>query len=372
MINNFIHFGCWNNLNTKEKDGKLKEIGCLKKVMELLKENLSGVDFIVVAGDNYYAKKEKRGNDNLKVKQILTEKLKNGFDKLPRELPIYMILGNHDLETNLKNEQVVYYIDNEPEEENSCAILNLENRFKGPNVSYEFFKDIMTENGTLILMFDSDIYSVDAIRFLPCYSVFLGIENPTIEEIQKYQYDLIIQSINLYNSAGNIKNLIMIGHQPITGFKLKDGEIRQLNDIPFFKPVLIQIHKLLPNTVNYYYLCADLHLYQHGTITLKYQDLEQEKEMIISQFIVGTGGTELDKPIPEEITSYTTETINYNMLDSMAACGFLKCKVDDLEPTFQFISIEQMGGKNKTKKRRRNKRKKTKKNINKYKEIKEK
>lgn len=58
-MKSFIHFGCWNNLNIKEKEGKIKEVGCLKKVMKLLEANLSGVDFIVIAGDNYYPKKEK-------------------------------------------------------------------------------------------------------------------------------------------------------------------------------------------------------------------------------------------------------------------------------------------------------------------------
>ena len=58
----FIHFGCWNNLNTKEKDGQIKEIGCLDNVISRLGYILKTdppIKFIVVAGDNYYPKKVK-------------------------------------------------------------------------------------------------------------------------------------------------------------------------------------------------------------------------------------------------------------------------------------------------------------------------
>ncbi len=61
IINNFIHLGCWNNVNTKTKEGKIKLLGCVNKVMEKLnsyiKEN--EVSFISIAGDNYYPEKKK-------------------------------------------------------------------------------------------------------------------------------------------------------------------------------------------------------------------------------------------------------------------------------------------------------------------------
>ena len=51
--NQFIMFGCWNNLN----DGK----GGLENTMASLKVFLpkNPVDFIAVAGDNYYPGKDK-------------------------------------------------------------------------------------------------------------------------------------------------------------------------------------------------------------------------------------------------------------------------------------------------------------------------
>ena len=54
-MENFIHFGCWNNLNKK---------GNLKPVMDKLQSRLNNpdlpqIDFISVAGDNYYPDKLK-------------------------------------------------------------------------------------------------------------------------------------------------------------------------------------------------------------------------------------------------------------------------------------------------------------------------
>ena len=359
-MKSFIHFGCWNNLNIKEKEGKIKEIGCLKKVMKLLKANLSGVDFIVIAGDNYYPKKEKT-IEGEKKKRIIPSKLEEGFNLLPKEIPIVMILGNHDLETNLNPRKPKLFIEENPEESRSCSILELEKLSKGSNIDYTFFKDIMMDNGTLVIMIDSDVYSIDAYKFLPCYNIFLSENFESIDNVKEYQYNLIFQKINQYNAIGSIKNLIIIGHQPITGIKYKDG-VKQspLNDIPYFKPVLLEIYNLLGSEINYFYLCADLHLYQEGLITLKNE--QEQKEMKIKQFIVGTGGTELDDAVPENINFvFSSETIDYQMISSKQKCGILKCEVEGLEPKFEFISIEQKGGRKKTKKRRRNKRKRSRK-----------
>ena len=118
-MNNFIHFGCWNNLNK----------GCLINVMKLLKERLKdidkpNIDFLTIAGDNYYPKKEKV--EGKKKKIIIPELLNQGFEYLPREIPIYMILGNHDLETNTgKGNFFINNLDN-PVEKNVCSVIEYE------------------------------------------------------------------------------------------------------------------------------------------------------------------------------------------------------------------------------------------------------
>ena len=45
-------------------------------------------------------------------------------------------------------------------------------------------------------------------------------------------------------------------------------------------------------TSDFFYLCADLHLYQEGEVTFH--------DKIIKQYIVGTGGTKLDDEIPKD------------------------------------------------------------------------
>jgi predicted MPP superfamily phosphohydrolase len=102
----FLQFGCWNNLNfTKTKQGTTIPVGNSTKVMELVKSKISEdpPKFIIVSGDNYYPDKNKSEADpKVKTKDIFPDKLRQGLMSLPEIIPIYMILGNHDLETNTK------------------------------------------------------------------------------------------------------------------------------------------------------------------------------------------------------------------------------------------------------------------------------
>ena len=60
--NKFIHFGCWNNLNNDKS--------CLNEVINTLEKNIVDVDFIIVAGDNYYPEKKKEKDKASKKKNI--------------------------------------------------------------------------------------------------------------------------------------------------------------------------------------------------------------------------------------------------------------------------------------------------------------
>ena len=115
-----------------------------------------------------------------------------------------------------------------------------------------------------------------------------------------------------------------------------------MDDIPQFKQVLTNtIYPLAESkgeqgrSPNYYYLCSDLHLYQEGVVTLN-------NNMRINQYIVGTGGTELDpasigrgmdpKPQPPG-----TE---YEMKNEITEYGFLECTIDENDENkvkFKFI-----------------------------------
>lgn len=350
-MNNFIHFGCWNNLNK----------GCLINVMNLLKKRLKDktkpkIDFLTIAGDNYYPKKEKV--EGKKKKIIIQDLLNQGFEYLPKEIPIYMILGNHDLETNTGNN--IFFINNldSPEEKNNCSIIKYEQiaGHENENIEYSFFKEMMLENGTLIIMIDTSMYSVDVEEYLPCYKFFLQetLANYNVEELREYQLSLIIKTITKYN---NIKNLILIGHHPIIGLKIKDGKSARINDIIEFDNVLKEIYSRLMDNVNYFYLCADVHLYQEGKIVIK---IDETSKMNIQQYIVGTGGTDLDKCVGESNigVEIENERLTYTMTRCQEKCGFLECITTSSDiPSFLFNEIPIEGGKRKRKTRKRKSRK---------------
>ena len=125
-------------------------------------------------------------------------------------------------------------------------------------------------------------------------------------DIERYLFDLyerqnreIIEKINEQHDF-----YIIIGHEPIVGSKLKKGKnnlmdisLLEVFDNPNFKDKKI------------IYLCADIHLYQSGTITLL------NSGVIIHQEIVGTGGAQLDRcssPEPKLFNKYQYEANIYN------------------------------------------------------------
>jgi len=329
MNNKFIHFACWNNLNDIDNT-------CLRPVMKELNAVIleNPVDFISIAGDNYYPYKYKQNGK--KIKYIYPSLLNNGFKLLPTNIPIYMILGNHDLETNL--EKTNLFINNIETPEDSCDIIKFQeqNVMQNSDIEYMLFKEIfLSDTGTLILMIDTSMYSADAIKFMPCYNYFLKT-NYSLEELQNFQ-NMFIQS-TISNNKKNINNLIIIGHHPIAGIKSKDGFIESLNEIPYFMPMLREIYHLIGSKVKYYYLCGDLHLYQKGNISILVND---DQTMDIDQYIVGTGGTKLDDKIPDTYIdySYNNENLTYIMKECKHKCGFLKCSINPI-PTFDFHTIE--------------------------------
>jgi len=262
-----------------------------------------------------------------------------------------MILGNHDLETNTgKKNFSINNLEN-PVEKNDCSIIKYEQISKNNknNIEYNFFKEMMLENGTLIIMIDTSMYSVDVEEYLPCYKFFLQetLADYTVEELRKYQLSLIIKTITKYN---NIKNVILIGHHPIIGLKIKDGNGTRINDIIEFDNVLKEIYSRLMNNVNYFYLCADVHLYQEGNIVIKIDGIPTMK---IQQYIVGTGGTELDNCVDE--SKIENERLTYTMTRCQERCGFLECINTSSIPSFLFNEIPIEGGKRKRRKTRKRK-----------------
>ena len=241
-------------------------------------------------------------------------------------------------------------------------------------------------------MIDTSIYDLDiqVEAYLPCYNEFFQhnkfyskeqLHFETVKKLRYYQLLRIIEAIDtaISTKATSIKHLIMVGHHPIYQLKSKNGA-QYISDIHInFTPVLKAIYNILSprkNDIKYYYLCSDLHLYQRGIIELK---VKHGKNMIINQYIVGTGGTELDKDLHGIILqSHTANKIHYHLKEEIQDHGYLECIVTEgSDPTFKFIPItnpDQVSGgrkynrtKRKTKKyKKRMTKRKTKKYKTKY------
>jgi hypothetical protein len=366
----FIQFGCWNNINKK---------GCLKNVMNELNKSVTTdfkPDFIVITGDNYYPQKETVEGETVEGETVVKEKkekkktvdsepvvkgkkketekkkiikfedIKHGFQLLPKDIPIYTILGNHDLETfdadKTDHDGIVIFgkknlfvdTDGSRRPENGCEIVTnqIETISALKNISYDFFKSVKLANSTLLLMIDTSIYedTVDSNKYLPCYQKFaelnpvvLPITNAsTIDTLRAYQFGRIQEAIG----TTTFSNIIIAGHHPIRQLKLKDKIDKLFTDIADFEVVLNNINNLTSNS-KFYYLCSDLHLYQEGTIRLPVDT----GTMNIKQYIVGTGGTELD-----ELPLGNSGNGIYTDINSKGECGFLECDVSGPDPTFKF------------------------------------
>jgi hypothetical protein len=366
-INKFVHFGCWNNLNKK---------GNLSNVMNSLNnylENQQDVKLIIVSGDNYYPDKKKIDDDK-KKKIIFTDKLIEGFNLLPKNIEIDMILGNHDLENDPTGEELfVNDNGNEYPERGTCEITKLEKiaSKQNPNINFNLFKSRMLTPNTLIILIDSSMYydDNDVNEFLPCYNEFSGIDHGSLENLRNSQNQFIYDTVSQHP---NIKNLILVGHHPITGFKTKKGKNKLMNDIPNFYEVLKNVYEITSSNsdIKYYYLCADYHSYQSGKITLNFDD---GNKMDIIQYICGTGGTELDDDLNYDDNDKLKRsnvvdrneslnlTLNYLMIQNVHHNGFLECIIDS-EDNFNcnLIMTENTSG-GKKRKTRKNKSRKSKK-----------
>lgn len=304
----FIHFGCWNNgkCSSELNNG-------LSKMTNLLRNYVyeNEVDFITVAGDNYYPKKE--SINGKKVKTFNVTDFSSGFECLPKDIKKYVLFGNHDME------DIVYDGCDEEKKEHKCRALELQQNLISQDKSYEFFDDVIikTYNNTLIIMFDTSIFTIPETETTSntCYKhIFSSRQTETIAELLAYQEQKIINAIN----ENDCKNIIFIGHHPIISKVYK-------KDINKFKPEdkLIDFFRRLGSLIihrHITYLCADTHFYQKGIITID--------ELKITQYIVGTGGAEQDD-LPLEPLNENYGELNYNILEQDKSFGFITVNIDD-------------------------------------------
>jgi hypothetical protein len=381
----FIQFGCWNNGICGENNDN-----DLSKVMRLLK--LKEPEFIVISGDNYYPPKteEVNGDKKIKKKFFIENDFISGFNCLPKNIPIYVNYGNHDYETGLIMEDGI--------KENSCELIKREKSYftnaENSLMHLDMFREIDFADSTKIIMIDTTIYDDDDFQdnIYKCYKeinngftddnddINVKIKNIQVK-VKQVQSTFITNTINELNSNPNIKNIIVVGHHPLMGFKIKDKKGKRYVDFLCSKYLIEFIYKEICSKIRipgikFYYLCADLHQYQCGNINITSANSSETSEnggITIRQYIVGTGGAskdEYDKDFIQQNMPNTTQVINdtttaiYQMTDndfnnSTSENGFLICEKGDANNlSFKFETIDGrviVGGK-KTRKNR-NKRK---------------
>jgi len=147
-----------------------------------------------------------------------------------------------------------------------------------------------------------------------------------------------------------------MGHHPITGHKVKDDKcILTKLEKPFIDMWKSVLDIIVDPDIRLHYLCADIHNYQHSII-----HLATHLNKPIHQYIVGTGGTDLDSKEHLNCPNVMKDdTIVYGLIEQRIENGFLDCDCSGERPIFTFIpTINTKGeGRNqpKTKKQKKNK-----------------
>ena len=110
----------------------------------------------------------------------------------------------------------------------------------------------------------------------------------SIDQITKSDEKELLKVVKKFENK-DITNIILLGHHPIISIREKYENYERKPPFKTFKPVGIDLIKKLYNCfakAKKYYICADVHQYQKMTIKVD--------NIPITQYVVGTGGTDLD------------------------------------------------------------------------------
>jgi hypothetical protein len=295
----FIHFGCWNefgyNSGPSKENPNLIHSGLtfvLDELNEYIKHN--SIDFIVVAGDNYYPYRDEEtgiydAKTNNKIKTLNVDEFIKSFLELPQKIIKYILFGNHDIYDRVLMNKIVSsvkYPNLSDDSTQTCKILNLQQdlALTRPDLNYQIFnKPIhLVISNTLIIMFDSFLFEA---KEYGCYEYLFDeyqTQNRKVSNLLEFQIE---QICSIIKSNKHVQNIIFIAHHPICFTRTVESEmIKETNS------KLLNFFNLIDTIIeekSIYYLCADIHLYQYGIIKLK-------SGLTIKQYIVGTGGAHQD------------------------------------------------------------------------------
>jgi hypothetical protein len=386
----FVHFGCWNKDGC---DGSYSESALTQVINNLVQTQNGKHDFFVIAGDNYYPKGIKSEGSQEKEKRINLEELASGFECLKhlqtKEHPnkpnpdVNVLMGNHDIAVIHNEENDSYYTtitdkQSEPVRNefprDDCIIYNEQIKH---NNSFDFYTPVrMLGEHTVVIFINSSVVHESSKK--KDYSCAGDINDDQYSKIKSY-YD---NYINIPYTQ--IVNVIVVGHHPIISSKLKKGSRKVQKFNPDGITLIHQLYSMFmesDHTPVNYYLCADLHFYESGILTIT--NTNDNSSFQVKQIISGTGGAELDTPNPpghlsmpdnnntfklDLVTDDVNRSHGYVIVEDVHNDGqlnitFNPVEIDDLKEKTQSGAGRRRIIRKKTKKRMKNK----KKNKTKYK-----
>lgn len=375
----FVHFGCWNNGYcdmSNPHNGLSQTMATLSNYIRR-----KNVEFIIVAGDNYYPRKveisQKTNNGATKSKKFKIfshNNLLSGFECLvsaSANKPIHMIYGNHEI-----GDTFSYYLETTNHNMNStninkavkqtnieCQSIQEVRRVASSYKNIKLFDDVyhIDTNGSRIIMIDSSVYEYANVEMqneesvdIVCFEhVFTKKRFSNITELLSYQNKKILSLID------STKHIVLVSHHPLIESKNKEKKEKkknkaknngnsaskkkpkspiQINPNESYLNVVNQILNKMTADKNLTILCADTHLYQHDTILINGRQ--------ITQIIAGTGGAKLDEanPIGHNVEfdisgNHIALTIN----NSIKQYGFLECNIKDTNP-IECVFVPAVGG----------------------------
>jgi len=328
--NDFIFFGCWNNINCSE------ELIHRNIILELLRLSNSGKP-IVLAGDNWYNQKtdKKKTKDKVDKKDTKDKKdkadkkdvkkhystyvLKTGYELLFKaSTDVTIVLGNHDI-----TEDPLDIPTNSPQiktlqkldlfcKKLGCKVkvqaFIIENILKNYTLGLDFFTNryinSKISNDTNIdvsINNNVSLYTCIPRIVMKTNGIYFLYLNTNVFESDLNTINIYIKSVQkeLKKIKGNTINLLFIvGHHPFAGLKdKKDLSVKNVSDLYFKsnsspkKDERIEaIYRFLDIFVEYksIYLCADIHNFQ--ICKLYSNKLNSEMCMVIC----GSGGANQD------------------------------------------------------------------------------
>jgi hypothetical protein len=275
-----IFFGCWGDYQHRVKE-------VLSSLYKYIKRN--DVTNVIVAGDNYYIDK-----DEDKQKKYVPGEASSIIGLLhlaTMDVHTDVLAGNHEYD-RIEKSKIIGEHQKDLSEEDECFILQEETttfdkihseNFNFRTIHTDVDKSFLLLNDVLYLFLDSSMYEY---KLPECYASYPEKYNSEIlGRLKQKQIEKMRTILDM--NAGKYKKITCCAHHPLYIFRVKDGVYK--DPVPNYE-ILSALCQFLP-VEEIDYLCADFHVYQESHLHVTHKG----KPLAIHQYIVGTGGTELDE-----------------------------------------------------------------------------